>query len=134
MHTDSFSLSGRVAVVTGGYGVIGGCLASALARAGARVGILGRKRDAADAKVAQIASEGGQAFALVGDALDESQMRAARDEVVANYGQIDILINGAGGNVARSRNDTKPIFDVPLDAFDEVLRLNLHGTVTPTLV
>ena len=54
-------------------------------------------------------------------------MRAARDEVLAAVACVDILINGAGGNVARARNDTKPIFEIPLDAFDEVLRLNLHG-------
>jgi NAD(P)-dependent dehydrogenase (short-subunit alcohol dehydrogenase family) len=46
----------------------------------------------------------------------------------------DILINAAGGNVARARNDTTSIFDVALDAFEEALRLNLHGTVIPTFV
>ena len=61
-------------------------------------------------------------------------MRAARDEILASCGQVDILFNGAGGNVARARNDTTPIFEVPLDAFDEVLRLNLHGTLIPSLV
>ena len=72
---------------------------------------------------------------MAGDVLDEQQMRTARDEVMASCGQIDILFNGAGGNgpVARSRNDNRPIFEVPLDAFDEVLRLNLHGTLIPSL-
>src|SRR5262249_43290521 len=46
----------------------------------------------------------------------------------------DALVNAAGGNVARARNDAKPVFDVPMDAFDEALRLNLHGSVAPSLV
>ena len=73
-------------------------------------------------------------MAVVGDVLDDAQMRAARDAVLAEWGQVDILFNGAGGNVSRARNDNRPIFDVPLDAFDEVLRLNLHGTLIPSLV
>ena len=129
-----FSLAGRVAAVTGGYGVIGGSIASALADAGARVAILGRRPEAAAAKVQEITAAGGHALALVGDVLDEAQMRAARDKLIAEWGRVDILINGAGGNVARSRNDAKPIFDVPIDAFDEVFRLNLHGTLIPSLV
>src|SRR5215475_7395988 len=136
MSVDPFSLAGRVAVVTGGYGVIGGSIASALASAGAHVAILGRRREAAEAKASEIrqCGGGGRVSVVVGDVLDEAQMRAARDEVIAEHGHVDILFNGAGGNVARSRNDTKPIFDVPLDAFDEVLRLNLHGTLIPSLV
>ena len=122
MTLDSFSLAGRVAVVTGGYGVIGGCIASALADSGARVIILGRRRDAAQAKADSIRQQGGDAGVATGDVLDEQQMRAARDEITATYGDVDILINGAGGNVTRSRNDTKPIFEVPLDAVEEVLR------------
>lgn len=134
MTLDSFSLAGRVAVVTGGYGVIGGCIASALAESGARVIILGRRRDAAEAKADAIRQQGGDAGVATGDVLDEQQMRAARDEITATYGDVDILINGAGGNVARSRNDSRPIFEVPLDALDEVLHLNLHGTLVPSLV
>jgi NAD(P)-dependent dehydrogenase (short-subunit alcohol dehydrogenase family) len=134
MNTDSFSLAGRVALVTGGYGVIGGCIASALAAAGARVAILGRRRDAADAKANELRRDGADAMTLVGDVLDEGAMRAARDALLGAWGRVDILFNGAGGNVARARNDSRPIFDVPLDAFDEVLRLNLHGTLIPSLV
>jgi NAD(P)-dependent dehydrogenase (short-subunit alcohol dehydrogenase family) len=134
MTLDSFSLAGRVAVVTGGYGVIGGCIASALAESGARIVILGRRRAAAEAKAEEIRRKGGDALVATGDVLDEGQMRAARDEILASCGHVDILFNGAGGNVARARNDAKPIFEIPFDAFDEVLRLNLHGTLIPSLV
>jgi NAD(P)-dependent dehydrogenase (short-subunit alcohol dehydrogenase family) len=134
MSSDLFSLDGKVAVITGGYGVIGGGIASALANAGARVAILGRRRERAEKKVDEIVAGGGSAFAVIGDALDEAQMRSARDDVLAAAGKVDILINGAGGNVARARNDTKPIFEIPFDAFDEVLRLNLHASVFPSLI
>jgi NAD(P)-dependent dehydrogenase (short-subunit alcohol dehydrogenase family) len=134
MTPASDSLAGKIAVVTGGYGVLGASLAMGLAESGARVAILGRRRDAADAEVARIRHGGGDAMTLVADVLDEAQLRAARDDLLGAWGRVDILVNAAGGNVTRARNDDRSIFDVPLDAFDEALRLNLHGTVIPTMV
>jgi NAD(P)-dependent dehydrogenase (short-subunit alcohol dehydrogenase family) len=133
MDASPFDLTGKVAVVTGGYGVIGGGLASGLAAAGARICVLGRNAGAAEEKAESIRRDGGEALALVADVLDDRQVRSARDGLLEKWGRVDILINAAGGNVSRARNDDRPIFDVPLDAFDEVLRLNLHGTVIPAL-
>jgi NAD(P)-dependent dehydrogenase (short-subunit alcohol dehydrogenase family) len=127
-------LAGKTAIVTGGYGVLGANLASGLAESGVRVAILGRRREAADAQAETIRAAGGDAIVLIADVMDEAQVRAARDEALRLWGQIDILVNTAGGNVARSRNDNRSIFEVPLDAFEEVLRLNLHGTVIPTMI
>jgi NAD(P)-dependent dehydrogenase (short-subunit alcohol dehydrogenase family) len=127
-------LRGRVAVVTGGYGVLGGSMADGLAAAGAKVAVLGRHRDAAEAKAAALRDAGGEAMPLVADVLDEPQLRAARAEVLAAWGRVDILVNAAGGNVPAARTDHAPPFVMPLPAFDEVVRLNLHGTVYPTLV
>lgn len=134
MSRSPFDLSGKTALVTGGYGVLGGTIASGLAAAGARVAIAGRRADLAAAKADEIRRAGGGAMPVVADVLDRDQVRRAADQVRAELGRIDILVNAAGGNVARSRNDSTSIFDVPLDAFDEVLRLNLHGTVVPSLV
>jgi len=128
-----FSLRGKVAVITGGYGVLGGSIASGLADAGARVAILGRRRDSAERKVEELRGTGADARPLIADVLDEAQLAAAQEELLRTWGRIDILVNAAGGNVARARNDTQPIFDVPSDAFEEVLKLNLHGTVLPTM-
>jgi len=128
-----FDLSGRVAVITGGYGVLGGSMADGLTAAGARVALLGRRRDAAMEKVEQLRERGGEAIALVADALDQGQLRRARAELLEMWGRVDILVNAAGGNVQRARTDTQSVFEMPLDAFDEVVRLNLHGTVLPTL-
>lgn len=133
MSGSAFSLAGKVAVVTGGYGVLGGSLAAGLAAAGARVAVLGRRRDAAEAKAEAIRAAGGEALALVADVLDEAQLRDARAEVLRAWGRVDALVNAAGGNVARARNDHRPIFEVPADSLDEVLRLNLHGSVVPSL-
>jgi NAD(P)-dependent dehydrogenase (short-subunit alcohol dehydrogenase family) len=133
LSRNPFSLNDKVAVVTGGYGVLGGSIASALAAAGARVAILGRRRDSADQKVKELEDAGAVARALTADVLDENQLAAARDEVLAAWGRIDILVNAAGGNVARARNDDRPVFDVPTDAFEEVIRLNLQGTVRPSM-
>ncbi len=135
MSSSAFDLSGRVAVVTGGCGVLGGTIALGLAEAGARIALLDRRREPVEAKAEELRQAGHEAVAYVADVMDEPQLRGVRDEVLRAFGKVDILMNAAGGNVARSRNDAgKPVFDVPMDAFDEVLRLNLHGSVAPTMV
>ncbi len=134
MTSNRFDLTGRTAVVTGGYGVLGGAIADGLATAGARVAILGRRRAAAEAKAEAIRGQGGEALVLVADALNEEALKDARAEVLDQWQQVDILVNAAGGNVARARSDQRSIFAVEVSAFDEVLRLNLHGSVIPALV
>ncbi|HEU4995642.1 MAG TPA: SDR family oxidoreductase [Gemmatimonadaceae bacterium] len=127
-------MTGRSAIVTGGYGVLGGCIASGLATAGARVAILGRKRDSAEAKAQELRAAGVESIALVADVLDEGAVRAASETLRSTWGKVDILINAAGGNVARARNDNRSVFDVPMDALDEALRLNLHGSLIPSMI
>lgn len=133
MSVNPFAVAGRVAVVTGGYGVLGGALSAGFAAVGARVAVLGRRRDAAEEKAAEIRKAGGEAIALAADVQDERQVRAARDELLGTWDRVDILINAAGGNVQRARSDDRPVFEVPGDAFDDVVRLNLQGTVIPSL-
>ena len=99
---NEFDLDGKIAVVTGGYGVLGGSMAQGLAAAGAKIAVLGRNRSAAEAKASQLRSFGGETMALEADVLDAAQLRVARDELVKRWGTIDILINAAGGNVARA--------------------------------
>jgi NAD(P)-dependent dehydrogenase (short-subunit alcohol dehydrogenase family) len=135
MSLDLFDLEGRVAVVTGGAGVLGGTIAEGLVDAGAHVVIMDKDRDGSEATVSALRerSQGAKVRAIVTDVMDEEQLRSGRDETVATFGTVDILVNAAGGNVARARTDHTPVFGLPWDAFDEVLRLNLHGTVYPTL-
>lgn len=134
MAPSPFDLTGRVAVVTGGYGVLGASMARGLAEAGARVAILGRRPERVQEVVKALRDDGHEARGLIADVLDDATLHAARQELLDTWGQIDILLNTAGGNVQRARTDQVPIFALPLDAFDEALRLNLHGTVVPSLV
>ena len=94
-----FSVEGRVAVVTGGTGVLGGAMARGLARAGAKVGVLGRRKEKAEAAVQTIEADGGAALALPADVLDRGELEAAREAVVKRWGRLDVLVNAAGGNM-----------------------------------
>lgn len=129
---DLFSLKGRVAVVTGATGVLGGAMARGLARVGARVGVLGRREAKAEEVARQISGSGGEAMALPTNVLDEGQLRDARDKVLGRWDRIDILLNAAGGNVpGATLSGDATIFDLPREAFGEVFDLNLVGTLLP---
>ena len=132
---DLFSLEGRVAVVTGATGVLGGAMARGLAGAGAKIGVLGRRRERAEEVAREISDLGGEAAAVPADVLDEEQLREVRDAVLGRWGRLDVLVNAAGGNVpgaTLSGNET--VFDLPREAFGEVFGLNLVGTLLPIQV
>jgi NAD(P)-dependent dehydrogenase (short-subunit alcohol dehydrogenase family) len=130
-----FNLQDQVAVVTGGTGILGGAMARGLARAGMEVGILGRRVEVAEAIAAEIVAAGGKAFALPADVLQKEQLEHARDTVLARCGRLDVLVNGAGGNIpAATLSEDRTIFDLPADAFGQVFDLNLLGTLLPSQV
>jgi NAD(P)-dependent dehydrogenase (short-subunit alcohol dehydrogenase family) len=130
-----FSLEDKVAVVIGGTGVLGGAMARGLARAGARVGVLGRRRNRAEEVAEEIGGTGGKALALPADVLRREQLEAARGVVLERWGRVDILVNAAGGNVpAATVDDNATIFALPLEAFREVFDLNLLGTLLASQV
>lgn len=130
-----FDLSGKVAIITGGAGVLGSAMAQGLANAGAKIGILSRTESKVNATVAKLNSSGAEAMALVADVLDESQLHTAKDKVLEQWGRIDILVNCAGGTMAGAviRPDQN-FYDLSFDAFTKVTDLNLKGTVIPTIV
>lgn len=130
-----FSLRGKVAVVTGGTGVLGGAIARGLAVAGARVGILGRRGQQAALVADAIAADGGAALPLVADVLDRAQLAAARQTVLDAWGGIDILVNAAGGNQpAATVAGALTFFDLTDEALTGVMRLNWNGSVLPMQV
>lgn len=130
-----FALTGQVAIVTGGTGVLGGAMARGLADAGANVGILGRREEKAEAVAAEIRQAGGEALALPADVLDKGTLEAARDKVTETWGRLDILVNAAGGNVgAATVPDDAAVFGVPQEALEQVFNLNLLGTILPSQV
>jgi NAD(P)-dependent dehydrogenase (short-subunit alcohol dehydrogenase family) len=130
-----FGLDGQVAVVTGGTGVLGGAMAKALAMAGARVGVLGRGRERAESVVSELQALGGEAIALRADVLDRDSLEAARDMVVGRWGSVTTLVNAAGGNIAAATiPEGGDVFGMSPVAFQQVVDLNLTGTLLPSLV
>jgi NAD(P)-dependent dehydrogenase (short-subunit alcohol dehydrogenase family) len=126
-----FDLTGRVAVVTGASGTLGGAIARGLAAAGCTVAGLARRRDRLEALVADL---GAPSFAVEADVLDSSALRRARDDVLERAGRLDVLVNCAGGNVPAATTGERTFFELPADALEEVVRLNLHGTLLPCQV
>ena len=131
----SFSLKGKVIVVTGGTGILGNSFVNAIVEAGGAVGILGRNAEVAEARAAAINANGGQAIALIADAMDEAALVAAREKVIAAFGKIDGLVNAAGGNMPDGvLQPEEDIFSMKMDGMKKVLDLNLWGTLIPTQV
>jgi NAD(P)-dependent dehydrogenase (short-subunit alcohol dehydrogenase family) len=130
-----FGLEGKVAIITGGTGVLGSTMALGLARAGAKVGVLGRRKAQAEHVVAQVGAAGGAGLALSADVTQRETLEAARDLTLRTWGQIDILINAAGGNVpAATVPPDGAFFNVPEAALKDVFALNLTGTLLPSQV
>jgi NAD(P)-dependent dehydrogenase (short-subunit alcohol dehydrogenase family) len=130
-----YSLEGQVAIVTGGTGVLGGAMAKALARAGARVGVLGRDREKAERMASELERLGGEALALAADVLDRAALESARDLVVGRWGSITTLVNAAGGNISTATiPEGGDVFGMSPAAFQQVVDLNLTGTLLPSIV
>jgi len=130
-----FDLSGRVAIVTGATGVLGGAMARGLAAAGARVGVLGRREKPAKNVAREIVDSGGEALALPADVLEREQLEGVREATLEWWGRVDILVNAAGGNVPEATvADDAEVFGVPEDALRRVIDLNLMGTLLPCQV
>ena len=130
-----FDLSGKVAVVTGATGTLGGEMARGLARAGARVSILGRRERRAAEVAAEIEREGGEAVALVADVLDRKRLEDACEKVIDRWDRLDVLVNAAGGNVPEATvSGNAEFFGLPEEALRQVFELNLLGSVLPSQV
>ena len=141
LNTD---LSGKVAVVTGAGGVLCSAFAKVLARAGAKVALLDLNYDAADKFAQEIVEEGGVAKAYPCNVLDKDVCYAVADQVLADFGPCDILLNGAGGNNPRATTDKvyfelgdieadpKSFFDLDKSGVEFVFNLNFIGALIPT--
>lgn len=144
IHT---ALADKVAVVTGGSGVLCRAMAKELARQGMKVAILNRTAEKGEQLVAEIREQGGTALAVSCDVLDEASILKANEQILAEFGPCHLLINGAGGNhpdAITSREtfasedikdpEMKSFFDMTIGGFDQVFKLNLLGTVLPTQI
>jgi len=130
-----FSLKNKAAIVTGGTGVLGGAIAHGLAAAGATVGILGRRDKRAQQVADEITAAGGSAIVLAADVLDRESLATARDKMIESTGSIDVLVNAAGGNMPEATiHGDVTFFNMTKEAFDQVMELNLAGTLLPCQV
>jgi len=128
-------LQDKVAIVTGGAGVLGSAMAKALAQAGAKVGILSRTKEKVDQCVQDLQNRGAEAMSLVADVLQQDQLEQVQADIVARWGHIDILVNGAGGNMKGATiMPDQDFWDLDLQDYHKVTDLNLKGTVLPSVV
>lgn len=154
MSTLTFDLSGKNAVVTGGGGVLCSGFSKTLAKAGASVAVCDLRLEAAEKVAEEIRQNGGNAIAVEMNVLDKKSVEAARDVIYYKLGQVDILLNGAGGNNPKGQTskDTltpediaeldengtidgiKTFFDLDPDGISFVFNLNFLGTLIPTQV
>lgn len=143
------NLNGRVAVVTGGGGVLCGDFAKALARQGVKVAVLDLNEAAAQKVADEITENGGTAIAVGCNVLEKESMEKARETVNEKLGTCDILLNGAGGNnpkgtttketlekidLVEKNDDVKTFFDLDPQGISFVFNLNFLGTLIPTQV
>jgi len=131
----SLFLAGKVAVVTGGAGVLCSSMCQAMAENGAMLAVLDMNAEAADSLAAAIRAGGGNAIGIACNVLDKASIETAAKTVIAEFGRVDILVNGAGGNKpAATTSQAQAFFDLPEDAIRWVLDLNLMGTILPCQV
>ena len=143
LNTD---LSGKVAVVTGAGGVLCSVMAKDLARAGAKVALLNRTYEKAKKVEEEILAEGGMAKAYACNVLDKKMVEETAEQVKADLGPCDILLNGAGGNNPRATtekeyyeegdldSDVRTFFDLEESGVELVFNLNCIGTLIPTQI
>jgi len=144
---DLKDLNGKVCVITGGGGVIGSSLASGLAEAGIVTVILDINEEAAQMVASVVKKETGvDSFGLKANVLDRESLEEVRKKILSDIGEIDFLINGAGGNSPQAttrleeltENDMSDLessfFGLELDGFRKVFDLNFMGTLLPTMV
>ena len=130
-----FSIAGKVAVITGAGGVLGGSLAKSFVEAGAKVVAVDIRQEQQDTRVAELKALGGEVIGVLGNVLDIDNLKQVAQTIVDQWGRIDILLNVAGGNMpGATLEPTQPIFDMKIADWEKVVDVNLNGTVFPSMV
>ena len=149
MTNDIFGLNGKTAVITGGGGVLGRSMAGALAERGVAVALLDLREGASIEAAREIVAKGGRAIGVPCDVLDKESLEAAKASVVHEFGGVDILINGAGGNdpkattsketlerkdLIEAADGLKTFFDLDTAGIQFVFNVNFLGTLLATQI
>ena len=147
MNQNLIDIKDKVCVITGGCGIFGNVFASGLIKMGAKVAITDYKKGRCDTFAQRIAQEAGApVLCVVADVLKKDMLIEAKKEINKEFGKIDVLINGAGGNSPTSTTVdefvtdvnlnqlSRTFFGLELDGFRQVFDLNFLGTVLPTMV
>jgi NAD(P)-dependent dehydrogenase (short-subunit alcohol dehydrogenase family) len=134
--TAFYDFSDRTVLVTGGAGVLGGEIACALVGCNANVAILDRDQELAQRVIERFPkSARGRAIRVYGDVLNLETLQQADETVKAEFGGVDVLINGAGGNHPSATTSADlSFFDLPVEALRQVEVLNLLGPILTCLV
>ncbi len=140
-------LNGKVCVITGGAGVLGAAMIKAMASVGMKIAIADINKEVADKVAAEIAAESkAQVIGVAANVLDKESLEAAKAFINEQLGEIDILINGAGGNNPQATTKVEQMEEADIDkpedtfyglqmeGFDKVFALNFKGTLLPTMV
>jgi len=125
---DMFSLKGKNAAILGGAGVLGTEMAKGLAKAGAYVAVCDLSEEKAKALASEINNLGIVSKGYKLNAMDLNDLKSVHDEIIRDFGRVDILVNAVGGNMKdATTSDTLSFFDLPKEALEKVVNLNLMG-------
>jgi len=128
-------IKNKVFVFTGVTGTLGSVQAEGLAKAGAKLALLGRNQNLLSEQVDTLRQYHTEVEAYQVDVLNKAELEATASKIVARFGTIDALINAVGGNLQGATiPDDKTIFDLSENDFDTVMNLNLKGTILPSIV
>lgn len=132
---EQFSIAGKVAVITGAGGVLGGSIAKCFMQQGAKVVAVDIRQKQLDKRVEELKTYGEDVIGIVGNVLDISSLERLADDIVAKWGRIDILLNIAGGNMpGATLAPDQHFYDMDISCWEKVTNLNMNGTVYPSLV
>lgn len=132
---NQFSIAGKVCVITGAGGVLGGSIAASFVKAGAKVAATDIRREPLDARVNELKALGEDVIGITANVLDPDSLRQLAGEVLQKWGKIDILLNIAGGNMPGATvNPDQHFFEMKIAEWEKVTALNLNGTVYPSMV
>jgi len=130
--TDQFNLSDKVAIITGASGALAGSVAMSLSKAGVKLALLSRNANSISDLMHSLTNK---AVVFEADILSEKSLTKVREQILAEFGRIDILLNIAGGNLPGATIGVdQTIFDLGIDDFKRVTDLNLNGTVLPSII